>query len=87
MQSLVNVIFPNSKVQSTIPKGDKLLPVADLTWIFDNKLILFKCSFRYYASLIQLLVALVLINALQSVEPTFIGKVVPCSDLITTSSA
>ena len=32
MKSLVNTIFPNSKVQSTIPKGDKLLPVADLTW-------------------------------------------------------
>ena len=46
MKSLVNAVFPNSKVQSTIPKGDKLLPVADLTWIFDNKQILFKCNFQ-----------------------------------------
>ena len=37
MKSLLNLVFPNSKVQSTIPKGDKLLPAADLTWIFDNK--------------------------------------------------
>ena len=37
MKSLVNAVFPSSKVQSTILKGDKLLPVADLTQIFDNK--------------------------------------------------
>ena len=30
--------------------------------------------------------AQVSINALQRVEPTLVGKVVPCSDLITTSS-
>ena len=44
MKSLVNAVFPNSKVQSTIPKGDKLLPVADLTCVFDNKHILFNCN-------------------------------------------
>ena len=36
--------FPNSKVQFTIPKGDKLLPVADLTCVFDNEHILFTCN-------------------------------------------
>ena len=35
----------------------------------------------------QLLVAPVSIKALQSVDPTLVGKVVPCSDPIITSSA
>ena len=30
---LLNVIFPNSKEQCIMPKGVKLLPVADLTLI------------------------------------------------------
>ena len=37
MKSLLNSVFPNSKEQSTIPNEDKLLPVADLTQMFDNK--------------------------------------------------
>ena len=35
----------------------------------------------------QLLVAPVFINALHSVDPTLVGKVVPCSEPIITSSA
>ena len=35
----------------------------------------------------QLLVAPVSIKVLQSVDPTLVGKVVPCSDPIITSSA
>ena len=35
----------------------------------------------------QLLVAPVSIKALQSVDPTLVGKVVPCSEPIITSSA
>ena len=35
----------------------------------------------------QLLVAKVSIKALQSVDPTLVGKVVPCSEPIITSSA
>ena len=34
IKSLLNLVFPNSNVQSTIPKGAKLLPVTDLTWMF-----------------------------------------------------
>ena len=37
IKSLLNLAFSNSNVQSTIPKGAKLLPVADLTWMFSNK--------------------------------------------------
>ena len=31
---LLNLIFPNSKEQFIMPKGVKLLPVADLTLMF-----------------------------------------------------
>ena len=44
MKSFVNAVFPNSKVQFMIPKGDKLLPVADLTCVLVNECILFNCN-------------------------------------------
>ena len=44
MKSFVSAVFHNSKVQFTIPKGAKLLPVADPTHVFDNEHILLNCS-------------------------------------------
>ena len=44
MKSLTKVVFPSFKVQLTIPKGDKLLPVADLTHVLTTDHILFRCS-------------------------------------------
>ena len=37
IKSLLNSVFPNSKVQLTNPTGARLLPVADFTLIFCNK--------------------------------------------------
>ena len=45
MKSLVNTVFSNSKVQFTFPKGDKLLPGADLTYVFDNEHMLLNVVF------------------------------------------
>ena len=87
MKSPLNFIFPNSKVQCTIPMGTRLLPVADLTLIFCMKWVFVKDRFCKYFSLIQLLVAPVSIKALHTEVPILVGKVVPCSDPIMTSSA
>ena len=86
MKSLTKVVFPSFKGQLTIPNGDKLLPVADFTCVLLTEHKLFKCSVLQYDSLMQLLVAPVSIKALQIVDPTLVGKVVPCSEPITTSS-
>ena len=67
--------------------GAKLLPVADLTLTFCNKWIFDNCNFLYYSSLIQHLVAPVSISALHTVVPILVGKVVPCSNPMITSSA
>ena len=44
MKSLTKVVFPSFKVQLTIPKGDKLLPVADLMCVLITEHILSKIS-------------------------------------------
>ena len=43
MKSLTKVVFPSFRGQLTIPKGDKLLPVADLTCVLTTEHILSKC--------------------------------------------
>ena len=87
MKSLTKVVFPSFKGQLTIPNGDKLLPVADFTHVLLTEHKLSKCSVLQYDSLMQHLVAPVSIKALQIVDPTLVGKVVPCSEPIITSSA
>ena len=85
MRLLLNLIFPNLKEQCIMPKGVKLLPVADLTLIFLNVCNLIKGNCWYYFSLIQLFVVPVSIKALHIDVPILVGNVVPCSVPIITS--
>ena len=86
MRLLLNDIFPSLKEQCIMPKGVKLLPMADFTLIFFNFCIFIEGNCWQYLSLMQLFVAPVSIKALHMEVPILVGNVVPCSVPIITSS-